>query len=229
MRPWRDTHVMIEGPAVLGVQLAFLEDWYWITQQILQVRTDPVFAAGADQRVLVMPTGPADELDTCGLMFTDLIHSARQRIWIVSPYFVPDASVVSALQIVALRGVDVRIMLPEKTDHLLVYLAKFSYLEETLPWGIKFYSYQRGFLHNKVVLVDQRIAGIGTANLDNRSFNLNFEITLLIAEREFVDDVERMLLRDFEHCREMSLLEIQQRPLWFRLATRIARLFSPVL
>jgi cardiolipin synthase len=229
MRPWRDTHVMIEGPAVLGVQLAFLEDWYWITQQILQVRTDPVFAAGADQRVLVMPTGPADELDTCGLMFTDLIHSARQRIWIVSPYFVPDASVVSALQIVALRGVDVRIMLPEKTDHLLVYLAKFSYLEETLPWGIKFYSYQRGFLHNKVVLVDQRIAGIGTANLDNRSFNLNFEITLLIAEREFVDDVERMLLRDFEHCREMSLLEIKQRPLWFRLATRIARLFSPVL
>jgi cardiolipin synthase A/B len=229
LRPWRDTHVMIEGPAVLGVQLVFLEDWYWITHQILQVRTDPVFAAGADQRILVMPTGPADELDTCGLMFTDLIHSARQRIWIVSPYFVPDAPVISALQIVALRGVDVRIMLPERTDHLLVYLAKFSYLEETLPSGIKFYNYQRGFLHNKIVLVDQRIAGVGTANLDNRSFRLNFEITLLIAEREFVDDVERMLLRDFEHCREMSLLEIQQRPLWFRLATRIARLFSPVL
>jgi len=229
MRPWRDTQVMIEGPAVLGVQLAFLEDWYFITRQIPAVRTDPVYAAGAEQRILVLPTGPADELDTCSLLFTELIHSARQRIWIVSPYFVPDDPVISALQIAALRGVDVRIMLPEKTDHLLVYLAKFSYLEETLPWGIRFYSYQRGFLHNKVVLVDQQLAGIGTANLDNRSFRLNFEITLLFAEREFADDVERMLLRDFEYCREMSLREIKQRPLWFRLATRIARLFSPVL
>lgn len=229
MRPWRDTHVMIEGPAALGVQLAFIEDWYWITQQILPVRTTPVFAEDADQRVLVLPTGPADELDTCGLLFTELIHSARRRIWIVSPYFVPDDPVISALQIAALRGVDVRIMLPEKVDHLLVYLAKFSYLEETLPCGIKFFSYQRGFLHNKVFLVDEQLAGVGTANLDNRSFRLNFEITLLFAERDFVDEVERMLLRDFEHCREMSLHEIERRSLWFKLATRIARLFSPVL
>ena len=229
LRPWRDTHVRIEGPAVLGVQLAFVEDWYWMTQQIPPLRTAPVFAEDANQRILVLPSGPADELDTCGLLFTELIHSARQRIWIVTPYFVPDDPVVSALKIAALRGVDVRIMLPEKADHLLIYLAKFSYLEETLPCGIKFFSYQRGFLHNKVVLVDQQIAGVGTANLDNRSFRLNFEITLLFVDRQMVDDVERMLLRDFESCREMTLLEITQRSRWFKLATRIARLFSPVL
>ena len=229
LRPWRDTHVMIEGPAVLGVQLVFIEDWYWMTREIIQVRVDPVFAENANQRVLVLPSGPADDLDTCGLLFTELIHSARQRIWIVSPYFVPDDPVLSALQLAALRGVDVRIMLPEKADHLLVYLAKFSYLEETLPCGIKFFGYQRGFLHNKVVLVDNQIAGVGTANFDNRSFRLNFEITLLFVDRQCVDDVERMLLRDFESCREMTLQDITQRPIWFKLATRIARLFSPVL
>lgn len=229
LRPWRDTHVMIRGPAVLGVQLAFVEDWYWATQKIPPLRTTPVYANSADQRVLVLPSGPADELDTCALLFTELIHSARRRIWIVSPYFVPDDTLISALQLAALRGVDVRIMLPERSDHLLIYLAKFSYLEETLPFGIKFYSYQRGFLHQKVVLVDHQIAGIGTANLDNRSFRLNFEITLLFVERQCVDEVEAMLLNDFENCREMSLQEIVRRPLWFRLASKIARLFSPIL
>ena len=229
LRPWRDTHVEVEGPAVLGVQLAFIEDWYWMTRQIPPVQVQPVLADGGDRRVLVLPSGPADDLETCGLMFTELIHSARQRVWIVSPYFVPDDSVLSALKLAALRGVDVRIMLPEKADHLLVYLAKFSYLEETLPCGIKFYNYQRGFLHNKVVLVDHRIAGIGTANLDNRSFRLNFEITLLFIDRGCVDDVEAMLLHDFESCRQMSLDEIHQRSLFFRIATRIARLFSPIL
>ena len=229
LRPWRDTHVMVEGPAVLGVQLAFIEDWYWITNQIPTVSTEPVFAADENQRVLVLPSGPADVLDTCGLLFTDLFHSARDRIWIVSPYFVPDDPVVSALQIAALRGVDVRIMLPEKADHLLVYLAKFAYLQETLPCGIKFFNYQRGFLHNKVVLVDDRMAGVGTANFDNRSFRLNFEITLLFYDQRMVDEVETMLLRDFGHCREMTLEDVTGRPAWFRLATRVARLFSPIL
>ena len=229
LRPWRDTHVELRGPAVLGVQLAFVEDWYWMTQQIPQLNTAPARVDGASQRVLVLPSGPADELETVSLLFTELINSSRERVWIVSPYFVPDDSVVSALQLAALRGVDVRIMLPERPDHRLVYLARYSYLEETLPLGIRFYNYQAGFLHQKVVLVDDEVAGIGTANLDNRSFRLNFEITLLFVDRGCVREVEQMLLRDFENCREMELGEIAARPAWFRLATRIARLFSPVL
>lgn len=229
LRPWRDTHIEVQGPAVLGIQLTFIEDWYWVKRQIPPIRTEPVRIDNADQRILVLPSGPADELDTCGLLFTELIHSARRRLWIVSPYFVPDDAVVSALQLAALRGVDVRIMLPERVDHLLVYLAKYSYLRETLPLGIRFFSYQAGFLHQKVILVDDSVAGIGTANLDNRSFRLNFEITLLLIDRQCVAAVETMLESDFTRCSEMSLSEIQQRSFWFQLATRIARLFSPVL
>jgi cardiolipin synthase len=229
LRPWRDTHVKIYGPAVLGVQLAFLEDWYWATQQIPNLSSEPVFDETENQRVLVLPSGPADELDTCGLLFTELIHSARQRIWIVSPYFVPDDTIISALQLAALRGVDVRIMLPEKPDNKLVYFAMFTYLEETLPFGINVYSYQAGFLHQKVVLVDNELAGVGTANFDNRSFRLNFEITLLFLDKGFVTEVQTMLEDDFNHCQKMDMKEIEKRPVWFKLATKIARLFSPIL
>ena len=229
LRPWRDTHVEVYGPATLGVQLAFLEDWYWATQKIPPLRSDPVFSNSENQRVLVLPSGPADDLDTCSLLFTHLIHSAREKIWIVSPYFVPDDTVVSALQLAALRGVDVRIMLPEKPDHKLVYLAMFTYLEETLPFGINVYCYQAGFLHQKVVLVDDEIAGVGTANFDNRSFRLNFEITLLFLDKTFVNNVRSMLEDDFSHCQQMDIKTIEQRPLWFKLATKIARLFSPIL
>ncbi len=229
LRPWRDTHVELCGPAVLGVQLAFVEDWYWMTQQIPPLNTAAARIDGASQRVLVFPSGPADELDTASLLFTELINSSRKRIWIESPYFVPDDSVVSSLQLAALRGVDVRVMQPEKPDNRLVHLARYSYLEQTLPCGIKFFNYQDGFLHQKVVLVDDDIAGIGTANFDNRSFRLNFEITLLFVDPGCVHEVEEMLLRDFTRCREMKLAEISARSAWFRLATRIARLFSPVL
>ncbi len=229
MRPWRDTHVELRGPAVLGVQLAFVEDWYWMTQQIPPLNTAAARIEDASQRVLVFPSGPADELETASLLFTELINSSRKRVWIVSPYFVPDDSVVSALQLAALRGVDVRIMQPERPDHRLVHLARYSYLEQTLPYGIKFFNYQEGFLHQKVVLVDDDIAGVGTANLDNRSFRLNFEITLLFVDPGCVREVEEMLLNDFTRCRELELADISTRSAWFRLATRIARLFSPVL
>jgi len=230
LRPWRDTHVEVCGPAVLGIQLAFLEDWYWATQEIAQVSSKPCDAhVDSNQRVLVLPSGPADEFDTCGLLFAELIHSARQRIWIVSPYFVPDETIISALQLAALRGVDVRIMLPERADSYIIYLAMFTYLYETLPFDIHVYSYQAGFLHQKVVLVDDELAGIGTANFDNRSFRLNFEITLLFADKVCVHDVEVMLENDFSQCRRMEMKDIEQRPIWFRLLTRIARLFSPVL
>jgi cardiolipin synthase len=229
LRPWRDTHVEVCGPAVLGIQLAFLEDWYWMTHQIPVVNLDPVFSETADQRVLVLPSGPADDLDTCSLLFAELIHSARKRIWIVSPYFVPDDTIISALQLAALRGVDVRIMLPEKPDHKLVYLARFSYLEETIPFGIKVFCFQAGFLHQKVALVDDEIAAVGTANLDNRSFRLNFEITLLFVDKSCVAEVQDMLEEDFSKCRQLEIKEIQQRPFWFKLTTKIARLFSPIL
>lgn len=229
LTPWRDTHVEVCGPAVLAMQLAFHEDWYWMTHEVLPLSAKPVFSESDSERMLVIPSGPADELETCSLLFTELIHRAKKRVWIVSPYFVPDDAVMSALQIAALRGVDVRIMLPENPDHKLVYLASFSFLEETLPVGIKVYRYTEGFLHQKVFLVDDSLAGVGTANLDNRSFRLNFELTLLYADKKMTAEVEKMLLQDFACCRELSMADINQRPWWFVLATKVARLFSPVL
>lgn len=229
LSPWRDTHVEVRGPAASAIQLAFQEDWYWMTHEILPYKAVPVCDENKSERVLVLPSGPADDLETCSLLFTELIHRAKKRVWIVSPYFVPDDVVISALQLAALRGVDVRIMLPENPDHKLVYLASFSFLEETVPVGIKVYRYMDGFLHQKVFLVDDTLAGVGTANLDNRSFRLNFELTLLYADKNFATQVETMLQKDFECCRELSMAEINTRSWLFRLAAKISRLFSPIL
>ena len=126
--PWRDTHARIEGPAVQALQLSFIEDWYWATRDVPELNWTPTPVEGGAQDVLVLPTGPADSIETCGLFFIQMISMAKDRLWIASPYFVPDIHVIAALQLAALRGVDVRIMLPAKPDQLLVYLASFSYL-----------------------------------------------------------------------------------------------------
>ena len=139
----------------------------------------------------------------------------------------PDSDVISALQLAGLRGVDVRIMVPEKADHTLVWLSCFSYYEEVMAAGVKIYRYQPGFLHQKVMLVDD-VASVGTANLDNRSFRLNFEITLVFADREFAEQVHAMLERDFEQCRLATLDDVRKRSWWFRFAVRAARLSAPI-
>lgn len=226
---WRDTHIRIEGPAVMGTQLSFLVDWYWATDQIIDLPFAPSAAAGADTDVLILPTGPADDLESATLMFTHAINTARQRIWIASPYFVPDLGLLNALQLAGLRGVDVRIMIPDMPDHYLVYLAAFSYLEDAGRTGVRFFRYTDGFLHQKVMLIDDSVATIGTANMDNRSFRLNFEITAAIAgNAEFIDEVEAMFMNDFEHSREVPSDELASKSWWFRFLVQLARLTSPI-
>jgi cardiolipin synthase len=225
---WRDTHVRIEGPAALGAQLSFAEDWYWATGKRLDVSWHPVPAEGGDIPVLIIPSGPADELETANLMFVHAINTATERIWIASPYFVPDRPVITALQLAGLRGVDVRILIPDKPDHLGVYLAAFAYLDESGSTGVKFYRYQDGFPHQKVMLIDRSFATIGTANFDNRSFRLNFEITALVADGDFAGEVERMLENDFAKSRLMDPGEYDAKPWWFRFAVKLARLTAPV-
>jgi cardiolipin synthase len=226
---WRDTHLALEGPSVQCVQLAFLEDWYWATHSIPELQWLPRKAEGSDRHVLILPTGPADDFESCGLFFCHAIHHARRRLWIASPYFVPDSSVVSALLLAGLRGADVRILLPDKPDHLLVYLAAFSYLPTCERAGVRFYRYTGGFLHQKVMLVDDMVASVGTANLDSRSFKLNFEITAVMHDRDFAAQVEHMLERDFAESRPVGAADFEQRSFPFRLAVRIARLFAPLL
>ncbi len=225
---WRDTHVRITGPSALGAQLSFAEDWHWASGEVPDVSWMPVASEDGDIPVLIVPSGPADELETANLMFVHAINSAKERIWIASPYFVPDRPVITALQLAALRGVDVRILIPEKADHLAVYLAAYSYLDETQNVGVKIYRYGDGFLHEKVMLIDDAVSTVGTANFDNRSFRLNFEITAVIADRAFAVEIERMLKDDLDHSRLMASGEFGAKPWWFRLAVKLARLTAPV-
>ena len=153
----------------------------------------------------------------------------KERIWISSPYFVPDESVMRALQLAALRGVDVRILIPHKIDHLLVYLASFWFVAQLQTPGIHVYRYEDGFLHQKAALVDDHIAAVGTANLDNRSFRLNFEINLLVDNPHFAKQVEAMFNDDFEHSRQVPTTEYYDKPRLFRLGSQVARLLAPVL
>jgi cardiolipin synthase len=225
---WRDTHVEVTGPIVQAVQLTFLEDWYWAAGDVPPLKWVPQPDDDANQIALVLPSGPADALETCGLFFVHAINAARRRIWISSPYFVPDAQVVCALQLAALRGADVRVMLPERPDHWLVYLSSFSFIAEAAPVGVKFYRYQPGFLHQKVLLVDDDLAAVGTANLDNRSIRLNFELTVLFADRKFAAAVAQMLEEDFRQCRVADPGDLATHGFWFRLGVPIARLMAPI-
>ena len=227
---WRDTHTRFEGPCVQCVQIPFLEDWYWATGEVLDLQWEPRPAeGGVGGGVLVLPSGPADVLDTCSLAYVQSINDAKDRVWLVSPYFVPSPEVIAALQLAALRGVDVRILLPLKPDHKLVYLASFYYLRELDMPGIRFFRYEPGFLHQKALLIDDDLAAVGTANADNRSFSLNFELMMYVVEPEFVKSVERMLEEDFAQSRPVASDELDHRRLPFRLAVHLARLLSPVL
>jgi len=224
---WRDTHLQLRGPVVQAIQLVFLEDWFWASNEIPQLHwmTHP---ETADQIAAVIPTGPSDPADSWQLIVAEAANTAREKLWITSPYFVPDEGVLTALQTAAIRGVDVRILLPERPDHLLVWLSAFSFYEQAIPFGVRLFRYHRGFLHQKVMLIDDRLAAVGTANLDNRSFRLNFEITAFCADNAFIDEVEHMLSIDFTHAREAEMADFLDRPFWFRAAARAARLLAPV-
>jgi len=224
---WRDTHLVMRGPVVQAVQLVFLEDWFWASNSMPELDWETRLEE-ADQIAAVIPTGPADLADSWQLVVAEAANTSRQRLWIASPYFVPDEGVLTALQAAAIRGVDVRILIPERADHLLVWLSAFSYFEESMPYGVKIFRYQRGFLHQKVMLIDHRLAAVGSANLDNRSFRLNFEITGFSPDPVFVDEVARMLEADFDASVEARVEDFSARSFLFRAACRVARLLAPV-
>ncbi len=228
---WRDTHVKVVGPAALSTQLVFLADWYWAERELLELNWKIGDASNYQEgmTVLSLPTGPVGDLESGTLFFLNAINRARHRLWIASPYFVPDEPISYALQLAALRGVDVRIMIPEKPDHKMVYLAAFSYLQDMDAAGVKMYRYQDGFLHQKVMLVDDQLGSVGTSNLDNRSLRLNFEVSILVINKKFCRDLEKMLEEDFRHCRRIDGRDYSEKKLPFRVAVRVARLMAPVL
>jgi cardiolipin synthase len=228
LTPWRDTHLQIEGPAATAVQVPFLEDWYWSSSAIPEVRW-PARARPAGHTVLSLPSNPSDEREPGALMFVHAIHSARRRLWIVSPYFVPNGSIIDALKMAALRNVDVRILIPGITDNRLVAMAGRAYLPELMTMGVRFFRYDGGFLHQKVMLIDDDLATVGTANLDNRSMRLNFEHTIVMADTGMARQVETMLTADLEQSTELLPAFVAADPWWKFAAARGARLLAPVL
>jgi cardiolipin synthase len=225
---WRDTHVRFKGPAVLAAGLSFREDWEWATGEDLDGLPSSTEIAG-DQTMLIMPTGPADELESCAIAFDDVIGQSQKRLWIVSPYFVPDLSMETALFAAQMRGVDVRILIPEKPDHRIVWLASIAYANRMVKHGIDIYRYPSGFLHQKVILVDDKIAGVGTVNFDNRSFRINFEITMWFTGDKMIKDVEKMLRRDFNDADKVEKVVPGSQGLVMRFLAQSARLLSPIL
>jgi len=228
MSPWRDTHVRLEGPAVIGAQAAFFLDWCWATGELLELDWAPDPSPAADRQALVFATGPADRLETAKMVFAHLINAARKRVWIATPYFVPDPSVATALQLAALRGADVRVLTPKNNDSQLVRFASYWFMHELDGVGIRFLQLRDGFMHQKVLLVDDSLAVIGTHNFDNRSFLLNFEVSALVHDVEFAKRVEAMLEADLERSDPLDPASFAKRPWWFRFAMRAARLTAPI-
>ncbi|MBA3963210.1 MAG: cardiolipin synthase [Chthoniobacterales bacterium] len=229
LHPWRDTHVKVTGPVVPGVQFVFYEDWHWATQQFLDLDWKiEVAPSGARRDVLCLPSAPSDPLETCTLFFLHVVNRAEKRLWISSPYFIPDEQFISALQLAALRGVEVRLLIPDKSDGPLVALSNWCCTSSLTSVGVKVFRYQAGFAHQKVVLVDDDYATVGTANFDNRSFRLNFEITIAVADEDFAGRVRQMLENDFARSEEVSAEAVRNRGFWFRFATRAARLLAPI-
>ncbi len=228
---WRDTFVRLEGPITAHACLSFAEDWHRATREDISARfSQPPPTATGGETCQWLPSGPDNApvniWQTCLL---ELIGNATHRLWLASPYFVPDEAVTAALQRAALRGVDVRLLLPHKSDNQLAQLAMLSYLPGLLDCGVHVLAYTRGFLHEKVALVDSSYCTVGTANLDERSLSLNFELTLLIRGRFMAQQLAAMLERDMQHCRPLTRHDWENASLSRRLAAHFCRLLSPVL
>ena len=226
--PWRDTHVRMEGPSVIACQMTHAQDWYWCKQEDLRADWQ-IKTTDGEANVLILPSGPADEKQNCLLAHIAMVNSATERLWIANPYLVPPESLLDAILLAALRGVDVRFILPSYSDAWIVMIACEVYVSRLLKHGVKVYRYQDGFLHQKVMLVDNRLAVIGSANFDFRSMFINFEITVVGQETKFVNDVAQMLQRDIEHSREVHQQEYEEMSLWRKITSRAANLFAPVL
>ncbi|WP_108659156.1 cardiolipin synthase [Acuticoccus kandeliae] len=228
---WRDTALQLTGPAAALAESTFVEDWLWTGGAPITPAEHPPHThdPSALSPILIYPTGPADELPACSLSLIHLITEAEKRVWIATPYFVPDLDVLTALRVAALRGVDVRVIIPHVPDHKVVWYAAFAYAGEALKAGIKMYRYNDGFMHQKTMLVDDWAASIGTVNLDSRSLRLNFENTVFVFDPTFNEQVAAMLETDMENSIVFDQAFFDARSNRVRIMAPAARLLGPLL
>ncbi len=228
--PWRDTHVHIVGPAAQLAQAVFLVDWYWAKRTLPKWNWEPRAApSGTEVMAMVVPISPTDDMESAQLLFVHALNAARERIWIATPYFVPDQAVMTALRLAAMRGVDVRVIIPEKSDNPVVDLAMLWFMEQLDGVGIRFYRHIPGFMHQKVFLVDDDIATVGSTNFDNRSFRLQFEVNALFADKPFAQEIETMLMNDLDQSKPYDPASLHEASFLKRLAVSVARLTAPLL
>ncbi len=229
LSPWRDTHLRLEGPMVTQLQLVFFADWYWASRELPELNWTPEAVAEAGVAGMVLPFAPSHTHETASLFFVSALNLARDRAWISAPYFVPDEAVMKALKLAALRGVDVRIITTGTSDSLPVYFAAFHYIMRLADIGIRFYAFEPGFLHEKTLLIDDHLSSVGTANFDNRSFRLNFEVTAVVLDLAFAREMEAMFNDTMGQCREIDPENLEDKPLAWQLAVNFCRLLAPVL
>ncbi len=229
---WRDNHLRIRGNAVYFLQRIFLQDWYFMTKESLEhsfLRLSAVENGPGDKVVQITASGPDTHWETIMQVYYYAIATAQESIYMASPYFVPNESILTALQTAALSGIDVKILLPAKSDHPLVELAACSYLEELMETGVEIYLYKQGFLHSKLLMIDGVISSVGSANMDQRSFNLNFEVNALIYDNKTTQQLEKSFFEDLQFSEKLDLESFKDRSFRRQLLESGARLLSPLL
>lgn len=233
IKPWRDTHLKITGSSVLDLQLRFIEDWLYASKQPSEkFDTSRYFPETANEKgktgIQIVSSGPDTGGEEIKRGLLKMISSAKQSIFIQTPYFVPDATFLEALQDAALSGVEVVIQIPGVPDKNYVYKATMSYVADVMDYGIKVYLYP-GFLHAKMMVVDDFCSAIGTANIDMRSFSLNFEIDAFMYGEEISRRCIKIFKDDLKICRLLTKEEFQERSVFSRIQESVFRLFSPIL
>jgi cardiolipin synthase A/B len=230
LAPWRDTHVRLHGDAVRWLQLTFLDDWYYATgyaerdEAYFPTRTET-----GDHLVQIVASGPDRDMEPIQKLYFASIASARSRVFVTSPYFVPDDAVLTALTTAALRGVDVRVLVPRRSDSLIVTAAARSYYDTILAAGVRVYEYQPTMIHAKTLVVDDFFTSVGTANMDNRSFRLNFEVTAILYGEAHANEAAEQFRHDVKNAKEIKAHSRGKVPFGWRLAEAGARVLSPLL
>ncbi|WP_028402587.1 cardiolipin synthase [Ectobacillus panaciterrae] len=228
---WRDTHLYLRGEAVQSLQLIFLQDWFYMTGEAV---LDTMFMSAERTEenlggVQLIAGGPDNKWETIKDLYFTMIASARKSIWIATPYFIPDDDILSALRVAALAGIDVRLLTPSKPDKRTVFYASRSYFPELLEAGVKVYEYKQGFLHSKIVIVDSTLASIGTANMDMRSFHLNFEVNAFLYDTPSIQKLVKDFEEDITVSEEIHMERFKNRRLVMRIVESTYRLLSPLL
>ena len=241
---WRDAHMRIEGPAVLGMQESFVRDWLSSTGKLCSLpqffpmpMAMPMAAGSATSEqsestgavVQIVAAGPDQEFPALGPLYLQAIASARERVWITTPYFVPTEPIEQCIATAALRGVDVRLLVPARADSRIVGWASRSWFPSLVRAGVRIWTYEAGFIHAKTLLVDRWLAVVGSANLDSRSFHLNYEINAFVYDAEFSETLERRFEGDLESSAELPADQVLKPGVGRRLLLGAARLLSPLL